>query len=85
MKISADNRGPEIEIDLKRLVDRQGAIYYGGFPKCSDGLRTTIDLSKVVFFVFVSEAGSETLVIKERDDSRPSSLPTPRAGRDGQL
>lgn len=52
----------QIQVDLFPCKDRNGKRYYIANPN----LEIEIDLSKMVFFVFVAEDGDESLVIRTR-------------------
>lgn len=52
----------EIVIPLQVKEDKHGSKYLLGFPR----LRANIDLSEFAFFVFYSEEGAETMVIRPR-------------------
>jgi virulence-associated protein VagC len=52
----------EIIVPLQNNSDRHGSKYYMGFPR----LPVSIKLDEIVFFIFVSEDGSENLIIRPK-------------------
>lgn len=52
----------QIQISLTSRTDRDGNKYFFASPR----LNVPITLSEMVFFVFVSDEGQETLVIRAR-------------------
>lgn len=56
----------QLELPLKVLTDREKKTYYAAFPE----LPFTLKLDEVCFFVFTSESGEETLVIRKREPDR---------------
>ena len=53
----------QIELNLVPMTDRNGKKYYGSFPD----IPATLRLDEITFFVFVSDDGEETLVIRKRE------------------
>ncbi len=52
----------QIQVSLTSRTDRDGNKYFFASPR----LNVPITLSEMVFFVFMSEEGQETLVIRAR-------------------
>ncbi len=53
----------QIELRLVPMTDRNNKTFYGAFPD----IPATLRLDEITFFIFVSDEGEETLVIRKRD------------------
>lgn len=53
----------QIDLDLIALTDRNGAKYYACFPD----LPLTVRLDEIAFFIFTTEDGNESLVVRKRE------------------
>jgi len=66
----------QIHINLISREDRNGRKYYIANPS----LDIKINLDKMVFFVFVSEEGEESIVIRKRQPKEDRSRDSPEDG-----
>lgn len=62
----------QIELTLVPMTDRYGKKYYGCFPEVPVSMR----LDEITFFVFTSDEGEETIVIRKREKRKPNEETT---------